>query len=207
MWEPYLATGLISVAVGIAFFPRRRYRFWWQWLNDQRQDVSLSLIAFCVINAASAIGLYVLADIANVGTDARPVGRVFAAVVATQAVLRGRAPRYGQTSSAQATLISRCSAWFMDDLDHRSATAVARYCQRLHGEKATDLAWYLHRAFTVPDDALTKTVKRNEEQRIKQARLGGVDDPERELRSVCQEVILRSHASLSAAERHRFFGE
>jgi signal transduction histidine kinase len=227
LWA-YIATGALSVMVGITFFPRRRYRFWWQWLADQHRYVALSILAFCLINAGSAIVIFALAHVAKVGSDNAPYGRILAAVTATQAVLRGRAPRYGQTSSAERTLINRISEWFILDLDSRATEAVVSFTQELDLHDGLDLAQRLHHTYTVPDPHQTQTVKANESRRIRQARerlaanppqLSNREDvrasdqpsrrreaidPEEEMRRLCREIILRSHASLSSSQMDRY---
>lgn len=224
----YIATGALSSMVGITFFPRRRYRFWWRWLPSHHGDVCFSILAFCLINAGSAAVIFALAHVAKVGSDNAPYGRILAAVTATQAALRGRAPRYGQTSSAERTLISRISEWFIFDLDNRATETVVSLTQNLDLRDGLDLAEHLHQTYTVPDPHQTQTVKNNESRRIRQAREWlGADpskrnntedvlapqrpsrkraniEPQEEMRRLCQEIILRSHASLSRKQMDRY---
>lgn len=210
MWEAYVVAATLSALVGLSFYPKDQYRYWWQWLHDERKQVVISVFGFSVINGALAAVVYAGAAAANIGSDGRPLTRIFAAVITTQALLRGQAPRYGRKADAESTLVWIGTDWLMGDLDKKAVVNVVDLCEHLGYRDGVALADLLHGSCSERDPSVSTTVRKNERTRIEQARAANAADQEqqtREMRRLCREIILRSHTVLKASTWHEYFRE
>lgn len=210
MWDAYIVTAAFSALVGLSFYPKDHYRYWWQWLHDERWQVVLSVLGFCVINGLLAAAVYAGASAADVGSDDRPATRILAAVITTQALLRGQAPRYGRKADAESTLVRIGTDWLMGDLDKKAVVNVVDLCEHLDYRSAVALADLLHGSCSERDPSVPTTVRKNERTRIEQARAAEVAEQEqqkREMRGLCREIILRSHAVLKPRTWNLYFGD